>query len=219
MTVAAPAHGTGTTPGAILAGALAGETAIHRAIVFAFFVIVAYLAEAWLHHRDDRAVLTAFRAGLARQPSATAPPRLDALLAGPFAALAHTRTVRCLTEAAWPTSGQAGGSLGGQAYDGFHDASRRFVRGLLPFLPLLGFFGTVVGLTTAMAALPTGGEGGRIDLSGSLSGLALKFETTLLGIFASMVASLLLALLEKDELELAAECKRLAEATEARDGP
>ncbi len=73
--------------------------------------------------------------------------------------------------------------------------------------------------SAAMAALPGEGGAGRIDLSGSLAGLALKFETTLLGILASMVAGLLLALVEKGEQELAAECALLAAVAEPADAP
>lgn len=44
------------------------------------------------------------------------------------------------------------------------------------------------------------------DISASLAGLAVKFETTLLGLMASMISSLALNFLEKREAELAAAC-------------
>ena len=83
------------------------------------------------------------------------------------------------------------------------------MRGLLPVLPLLGFLGTVIGLARAMAELPAAlgnGTGAAVDLSGTLSGLAIKFETTLLGLLASMIAAVLLNLLEKRETEMASQC-------------
>lgn len=214
LTLLAPVQqggGTGLTD--LVAHALAGESAIHRAIVVLFCIILAFLCESVLQHRRDRAALAALRQALA-QGHRTTPADLHGLLAGPLAGFGHTRTVRALVQGLRSGGGAPAEDAFTVAFAAFHGASRRFVRGLLPFLPLLGFFGTVVGLATAMAALPTEGGGGRIDLSGSLSGLALKFETTLLGILASMVAALLLALLEKGEQELAAECALLAAVAE-----
>ncbi len=100
------------------------------------------------------------------------------------------------------------------SFENFHQASRRFVRALLPFLPLLGFLGTVIGLATAIAGLPHGSEGSPhgFDVSASLAGLAIKFETTFLGLVASIVASFLLNILEKHEAELAAACMLTVEA-------
>ena len=83
------------------------------------------------------------------------------------------------------------------------------------FLPLLGFLGTVIGLATSIAELPASlsdAPGRGFDISGSLAGLAIKFETTLLGLLASMTAALALNLLEKRETELSAECLRSVEA-------
>lgn len=210
-----PARG-GTGLVDLVAHALAGESAIHRSIVVLFCVILAFLGEAALQHRRDREALAALRRELARGDR-TGPGTLRGLLAGPLAGFGHTRTVRSLAQGL--RGGGPDAQALGAAFAAFHGASRRFVRGLLPFLPLLGFFGTVVGLATAMAALPGEGGAGRIDLSGSLAGLALKFETTLLGILASMVAGLLLALVEKGEQELAAECALLAAVAEPADAP
>src|SRR5262249_38908403 len=108
------------------------------------------------------------------------------------------------------------------AMAGFHQASRRFVKGLVTLLPLLGFLGTVIGLSIALAELPRGVGGGRgaFDIGGSLAGLAIKFETTLLGLLGGMIASLAIAVLEKAETELAADCELIVAAlqgTEPRD--
>jgi biopolymer transport protein ExbB/TolQ len=94
------------------------------------------------------------------------------------------------------------------------------VRSLLPLLPLLGFLGTVIGLATAIGELPRGltdGTGQGFDISASLAGLAVKFETTLLGLMASMISSLALNYLEKREAELAAECMLIVGSAGARD--
>ena len=70
----------------------------------------------------------------------------------------------------------------------------------------------MIGLATAISELPRGlteGSGQAFDISASLSGLAVKFETTLLGLMASMISSLCLHFLEKREAELAAACMLL----------
>ncbi|WP_284262735.1 MotA/TolQ/ExbB proton channel family protein [Roseicyclus amphidinii] len=77
------------------------------------------------------------------------------------------------------------------------------VRGtLVGLLPLLGFFGTVAGLMEAISALPmifAGGSADPVLLRGLLDGLALAFETTLLGIGAAIVLLTLAALVAADE--------------------
>lgn len=82
------------------------------------------------------------------------------------------------------------------------EVSRRFFRSLVPMLPLLGFVGTVIGLAQAMADLPHGlVASGGTDFTATLSSLAIKFETTLLGLLGSMIATFLLALLDKSEAD------------------
>ena len=146
---------------------------------------------------DDR------KAGSSRGPAS--------ILVDEFAVAVHTRAFRLLN-AAIETTGAKGGNparLAALSFDGFQAASRQFVRALLPFLPLLGFLGTVIGLATAISELPRGlteGADHAFDISASLAGLAVKFETTLLGLMASMISSLALNFLEKREAELAAAC-------------
>ena len=87
---------------------------------------------------------------------------------------------------------------------------RRFVRTLIGFLPLLGFLGTVLGIMQALGALPAGldANGATADaalaggLQESLAGIAVAFETTLLGLLGNLTASLLLAATEKAEADL-----------------
>jgi biopolymer transport protein ExbB/TolQ len=86
---------------------------------------------------------------------------------------------------------------------------RFWATSFMQLLPLLGFLGTVIGLAVAISELPHGvteGTGQALDISASLAGLAVKFETTLLGLIASMISSLSLSFLEKREAELAATC-------------
>lgn len=76
--------------------------------------------------------------------------------------------------------------------------SARFLRALIGLLPLLGFAGTILGIMVALGALPDlfGAEGGNeAALNELLRGLGGAFETTLIGIVASVAASFVLALL------------------------
>jgi len=209
--------GTRARPAMIIVSALQGGTIVHTTIVFLFFVIMAAIADATRLYLADRAVLARFRAAVVRTRAGGAPVMPARIIAQQLSAFSHTRTVRLLSEAAAIAGGTRGGfdSLSAQSFSGFHDASRRFIRTLLPFLPLLGFLGTVIGLATAIAELPASlsdAPGRSFDISGSLAGLAIKFETTLLGLLASMTAALALNLLEKRETELSAECLRSVEA-------
>jgi MotA/TolQ/ExbB proton channel family len=139
-----------------------------------------------------------------------------------FAAVAHTRAVRLLN-AAIDTREVASANatrLAVLSFDGFQLASRQFVRTLLPILPLLGFLGTVIGLAKAISELPRGlteSADHAFDISGSLAGLAVKFETTLLGLLASMISSLSLNFLEKREAELSAACMLVVKAAGESD--
>ncbi len=185
-------------PSDIVVSALKGSTFVHGAIILTFFVIVAFILDAVRLNWQDLAALNRVRSlGAGRPESAD------------FGEFARTRAARLILAGLDAASGKPA-----PAFEGFHQASRRFVRSLLPFLPLLGFLGTVIGLATAIAELPrglSGGTGQAADISASLAGLAIKFETTLLGLIASMVASLALNLLEKHEAEIAALCQRTVE--------
>jgi hypothetical protein len=206
----------------IIVSAMLGGTVVHSAIIFLFFVILSSILGAARLHAADRSVLAAFgrrveddrKAGSRRNPAS--------ILTEELAGSVHTRAFRLLN-AAIETKKAGGGNpvgLAGLSFDGFQIASRLFVRALLPFLPLLGFLGTVIGLATAISELPHGlteGAGHAFDISASLAGLAVKFETTLLGLMASMMSSLSLNFLEKREAELAAACLLVVKDAGERD--
>lgn len=203
-------------------GALFGDSVIHHVIVFLFFAILAFIIDAALLFIRDRSAVRAIRA-IAQARDGMGRAELRRLLAEELAPWAHTRTVRLIRDSLDAAAARgATFPAASAALSGYHQASRRFVRGLIPFLPLLGFLGTVIGLTIALAQLPHGlGAGQResFDIGASLAGLAVQFETTLLGLIGSIIASLALGLLEKAETELAAECALLVDAAEARDRP
>jgi hypothetical protein len=204
----------GAAPGGagdVVTAALAGSSAIHEAIIALFFTILALLADqARLHLGDRRALRRLRELGRIRSGDAFRAVLAHARAAEPDSALLHraARLAGISTEAATPATGP----------DGFRRAGRQFVRNLIPLLPLLGFLGTVVGLAIAMAELPRGLGSSQqgFDVSASLAGLAVKFETTLLGILASMVAGGLVAVLERRESETAAEADRLVEVAIGR---
>jgi hypothetical protein len=208
-------------PSGILVTALAGSTALHSAIIVLFFVILAHLADALRLHLADAAALASLRRhGRTRHAGSAAD--LDAVVADEIAMRPSSRLLRLVADWVMRSSrpeAEAGPLSPAASQDGFHRAARQFARGLVPFLPLLGFLGTVVGLAAAMAELPQGlgAGGGGADIAASLAGLAIKFETTLLGLIGSIVASLLIAVMERRETELAAEARRVVGALVAAE--
>src|SRR5262245_27212177 len=183
----------------------AGRSCIAQS--FSFFVILSSILHASQRYLADRSILASFGRLVEEDPKAGATRELASILTDKFYTVAHTRAFRLLNAA---IEAKAFGSrspvdLAILSFDGFHFASRHFVRALLTFLPLLGFLGTVIGLAVAISELPhvaTEGAGQALDMSASLAGLAVKFETTLLGLIGSMISSLSLNFLEKREAEL-----------------
>ena len=190
----------------IVVSALLGHTVIHTLIIFLFFVVLALIGGGLWDYRSDRLALKKIRRFLKTQPIDAV--ELDLVRAFPM--LSHRRVIRVLIGAIELKAAQDMGKvqLATLSFDSFHRASRQFIRTLIPFLTLLGFLGTVIGLATAVSGLPGNltPEQGGIDISASLAGLAVKFETTLLGLVSMMIASLLLNFLEKKEHQLTAEC-------------
>lgn len=178
-------------PWSIVHRALVGETFIHVAIIALFAIVIAAIIDAALALTSDLQGLGALRSTLASAPRDEVATRL--------VRFSHTRPLQEL--------------LGHQsALVGLHQASRRLVRALVSFLPLLGFLGTVIGLTAAIGGLPNnlGPEAaGNLDIGASLVGLSVKFETTLIGLVGALIASLLLALIERRESEMIAETRHL----------
>lgn len=224
-----PSAGDGApTAAGVAVDALLGDTIVHRALIYLFLVVVAFVADAWRLHRRERAALadlgrllalSGFSAGSDARPGAGAAAlpaalaRLAEVHPGSRALLA-CRTINDETDAA--------GRAAFRAVTDFHLASRRFIKTLVPLLPLLGFVGTVIGLSITLGELPrdtADGARAAADISASLGGLAIKFQTTLLGLAGGMVASTGLNALEKAETELAAECALVVAAALGPAGP
>jgi hypothetical protein len=213
---------TVTRTSSVITSAMLGGTIIHTTIIFLFFVIFSSVLDAVVLHVQDRSILGQFRRCIEMDQKTGSRRSLNAILYEELSTVTYARTFRVLS-AAIEAKGIEGGipiKLAGLSFDGFQTASRQFVRALLPFLPLLGFLGTVIGLATAISELPRGmtdGVGQGFDFSASLAGLAIKFETTLLGLIGSMICSLLLNFLEKREAELTAECMLIVKVAGERN--
>lgn len=90
------------------------------------------------------------------------------------------------------------------------------VQGFLWAIPVLGFIGTVLGLSSAIGAFGTT-LAGNADLSGiksSLSavtgGLSTAFDTTLLALLCALVLQLLITFLQTKETEFLDSCKEFS---------
>lgn len=213
----------GPNPGQIghaFISAIFGNSFIHHAIIFLFFVVVAYIAESFIRYFGDLHAL---------QRLSIRSEQHDSLIYGPRDIMKrardenpgladNTRMLLMVEDAvvqAMPRTEDRTEATRSRLdiYTGLDRASRAFVRTMITFLPLLGFLGTVLGITQALSGLPlTFGDAVAEapefsrGIAQSLSGIAVAFETTLLGLIANILASLAMAYLEKRENELASEC-------------
>jgi biopolymer transport protein ExbB/TolQ len=198
---------------AILFTAAAGSTPIHTAILVLFFFLIAVEADALWSCAKDHFSLARLRQKLARcgiGSATTLASQYAQIIADDAERYGYSAAVELLRDS---TRTELPALLV------FRAASRRFARNLLPLLPLLGFLGTVVGLAISLADLQAGlTPGGGANISGSLAGLAIKFETTILGLLANIVGLLLLNLCDKCEADLVAQCDVVADAIAPQDG-
>jgi biopolymer transport protein ExbB/TolQ len=86
------------------------------------------------------------------------------------------------------------------------------ISGVVWAIPVLGFIGTVQGLSLAVGnfgkTLQAGAEVARLkqSLLGVTGGLSTAFETTLVGLVAALVIQLCLSFLQQKETEFLDEC-------------
>lgn len=204
----APAH----EPLAVLRRALSAPSVLHAAIMVVFLTLMAALFDALLSLRREERLLQRLRRFL--DENRPDPDRLHTIANLPGVLPPDSRVRTAVVAAA---SGPAAGESA--AIEAVHLASRKFMRVLLSFLPLLGFLGTVVGLAIAIAGLDSrGGQAAGANLAASLAGLALQFETTLLGLLGGLLGALAIALLDKREAELLAAARHLVADYRGRTG-
>jgi len=97
--------------------------------------------------------------------------------------------------------------------EGIVDSSYTAVRGLIWAIPVLGFIGTVQGLSRALGSfwgvVSHSNEVGemRSALQGVTGGLATAFETTLVGLVAALVIHLVMILVKRREEQFLDQCK------------
>ncbi|MBQ4480334.1 MAG: MotA/TolQ/ExbB proton channel family protein [Victivallales bacterium] len=94
----------------------------------------------------------------------------------------------------------------------FMESTYTFPKGLIWAIPVLGFIGTVLGLSQAVggfgAVVASGAdlETLKVSLSNVTSGLGIAFETTLIALVAALVIQLLMTLLIQKEEEFLDAC-------------
>ena len=98
------------------------------------------------------------------------------------------------------------------------ESSYTIVRGFIWCVPVLGFIGTVLGLSYAMqnfgGVLTSGGgiESLKTNLTDVTAGLSTAFETTLQGLVAALSIQLVLSGLKKKEEQFLDDCKEYCHA-------
>jgi biopolymer transport protein ExbB/TolQ len=92
------------------------------------------------------------------------------------------------------------------------ETSYSLVQGFVWAIPVLGFIGTVIGLSDAIGSFSSVlAESGEVDelasaLRGVTSGLATAFETTLVALVAALIIQMILTFLKKGEEEFLDNC-------------
>lgn len=224
----AAAQSAGTSASPVLTALLSavfGDTFIHHTIIFLFFIVIAYIGEALIRYYRDlldlRRLAFEPQAAEAGQPQTV--HKTVSRLREKNSALEENARILLVIETAvrkiharqeTPSPDRM------EILAGLDNAGRRFIRTIITFLPLLGFLGTVLGITQALSSLPLTFSNVTAEapefsrgLASSLSGIAVAFETTLLGLIANIVASLAMAYLEKREDELVSECQLVVHNT------
>lgn len=193
-----------------------GETPINAIVVFLFFVVISELIDLWLGVLRDRAILH----GLGNED--TEGGLADRIADMPDEVQSSAAVRRILAQHAVSKQERDTAAAGVEIEAALSLASRRYVRNLVSSLPLIGFTGTVLGIMAALAEMPAvldsvSGPGGlSTALTGTLGGLATAFQTTLLGLVGSLIASILLAGLERAEAATVAAGDLLASSGNAR---
>ncbi len=96
--------------------------------------------------------------------------------------------------------------------ENYTESTFTLVRGFIWAIPVLGFIGTVLGLSQAIGSfggvLSEGADmdGLRTALQGVAGGLAVAFETTLIGLVSAVILQLLLTGLKKQEESFLDDC-------------
>jgi len=96
--------------------------------------------------------------------------------------------------------------------ENYLESTYTLVKGFIWAIPVLGFIGTVLGLSQAVGGFGkvvsqgAGIEQLKESLSGVTSGLAIAFETTLIALVAALVIQLMMTIIRKREEDFLDEC-------------
>jgi len=94
----------------------------------------------------------------------------------------------------------------------FSESTYTLIRGFIWAIPVLGFIGTVLGLSQAVGGFGTVIAAGasmnelKESLSGVTGGLAVAFETTLIALVAALFIQIILTMLKKREEDFLEQC-------------
>ena len=104
--------------------------------------------------------------------------------------------------------------MGAQAEndESYLESTYTIIKGFIWAIPVLGFIGTVLGLSEAVGGFGKVVSGGadveklKNSLSGVTAGLSIAFETTLIALIAALIIQLILTMVKKQEEEFLDEC-------------
>jgi biopolymer transport protein ExbB/TolQ len=97
--------------------------------------------------------------------------------------------------------------------DGENESSYGLLKGLIWAIPVLGFIGTVIGLSEAIGSFGSvlSDNAGVEDLKGGLqnvtAGLSVAFDTTLTGLLLALIAQLLMVVEKSAEQQFLDDCR------------
>jgi len=105
-------------------------------------------------------------------------------------------------------------NLGAQAEndENYLESTYTLIKGFIWAIPVLGFIGTVLGLSEAIGGFgKVVSQGANLDklkdsLGGVTAGLAIAFETTLIALVFALIIQLILTMLKKKEEDFLDEC-------------
>lgn len=100
----------------------------------------------------------------------------------------------------------------GENDENYLESTYTLIKGFIWAIPVLGFIGTVLGLSEAVGGFGKVVSGGadmeklKSSLSGVTGGLAIAFETTLIALVAALIIQLLLTMVKKSEEDFLDDC-------------
>lgn len=120
--------------------------------------------------------------------------------------IANLRNIGRISDVAETLSAQADND------DSYMESTYTLLKGFIWAIPVLGFIGTVLGLSEAIGGFGKVVSGGadldklKDSLGGVTAGLSIAFETTLIALVAALIIQLILTMQKKKEEDFLDEC-------------